>query len=87
MIATRVLVKKGAIEHAAVAMGSVAATPVRLTELEQWLLGRPLDAALPEAAAEIARSTVHPIDDIRSTADYRRWAAGRLVADALRSLL
>ncbi|MBR4252369.1 MAG: FAD binding domain-containing protein [Kiritimatiellae bacterium] len=87
MIATRVLVKKGAIEHAAVAMGSVAATPVRLTALEQWLQGRPLTESLPEEAAAVVRETVHPIDDIRSTADYRRWAAGQLAADALRALL
>jgi len=33
------------------------------------------------------RETVHPIDDIRSTADYRRWASGQLAADALRALL
>ena len=87
MIATRILVKKGAIEHAAVAMGSVAATPVRLTALEQWLQGRPLTPSLPDEAASVVRETVHPIDDIRSTADYRRWAAGQLAADALRTLL
>ena len=87
MMASRILVRKGAIEHAALAMGSVAATPVRLTAVEEWLRGRGLDAALPDAAAELARRTVHPIADIRSTAEYRLWVAGQLVAETLRALL
>ena len=87
MIASRILVRKGAIEHAALAMGSVAATPVRLTAVEEWLRGRSLSASLPEEAAELARNTIHPIVDIRSTAEYRLWVAGQLVADTLRALL
>ena len=31
-------------------------------------------------------ATVKPIADIRSTAEYRRWASGRLVRDALENL-
>jgi carbon-monoxide dehydrogenase medium subunit len=87
MMASRILVRKGAIEHAALAMGSVAATPVRLTVVEEWLRGRELTASLPEEAAELARQTVHPIADIRSTAEYRLWVAGSLVAETLRALV
>lgn len=57
------------------ALGSVAATVVRLPRTEAMLAaGRPLDDALTALAGEIA-----PIDDVRSTADYRRTVALNLV--------
>lgn len=57
------------------ALGSVAATVVRLPRTEAALAaGQPIDAALATLAGEIA-----PIDDVRSTADYRRDVAVNLV--------
>jgi CO/xanthine dehydrogenase FAD-binding subunit len=57
------------------AVGSVAPTVVRLTRTEQALAGGAgLDAALAALAGDI-----HPIDDLRSTADYRRTVTANLV--------
>jgi CO/xanthine dehydrogenase FAD-binding subunit len=57
------------------ALGSVAPTVVRLTHAEQALAGGAgVDAALGALANDI-----QPIDDVRSTADYRRTVAANLV--------
>ncbi len=68
----------GRIDHLALAAGSVAAVPVRLRGAEAAGLGlSPEDARAPVSRA--ATADVAPIDDIRSTADYRRQVTGRLV--------
>lgn len=86
MAASRIWVEKGTIRSAAIALGSVAPTPVRLTEVEAFLAGKKLSAKLIDEAEALAQATVKPIADIRSTAEYRRWASGRLVRDALENL-
>ena len=86
MAASRIRVQKGVIVSAAIALGSVAPTPVRLTQVEQFLAGKKLTPALIAEAEKLAQTTVQPIADIRSTAEYRRWASGRLVRDALEHL-
>ncbi len=58
------------------ALGSVAPTVIRATRTEAALAaGRPLEEARRILADEIA-----PIDDIRSTAEYRRRVASNLLA-------
>src|SRR4029079_8334862 len=57
------------------AMGSVAPTPLRLSQTEQ-ALGN--GASLAEAQAILQRE-IAPIDDLRSTAEYRRQVAASLV--------
>lgn len=86
MAASRILVDKGTIRSAAIALGSVAPTPVRLDEVEAFLVGNKLSPKLIDEAEILAQATVRPIADIRSTAEYRRWASGRLVRDALENL-
>ncbi len=86
MAASRILVKNGRIESAAIALGSIAPTPVRLTEVEAFLAGKKLTPRLINEAEALAQATVKPIADIRSSAEYRRWASGRLVRDALENL-
>ena len=86
MAASRILVEKGVICSAAIALGSVAPTPVRLGEVEAFLVGKKLSPKLIDEAETLAQATVKPIADIRSTAEYRRWASGRLVRDALENL-
>jgi CO/xanthine dehydrogenase FAD-binding subunit len=83
MAASRILLQKGRIESAAIALGSIAPTPVRLTAVEAFLAGKKITPALIDEAEKLAQATVKPIADIRSSAEYRRWASGRLVRDAL----
>ncbi|MFH0879147.1 MAG: xanthine dehydrogenase family protein subunit M [Lentisphaerota bacterium] len=87
MGACRAEIKDGTIQSMAIALGSVAATPVRLTGLEQWLVGRPLDAPVIDEAEKRTSASVKPIDDIRSTAEYRKWVSGRIIRGFLESLL
>ena len=69
------------------ALGSVAATPIRAAATEAALEGRPPTPETTDAAAETLGAAIHPIDDVRSTAEYRREAARRVVrrllADAI----
>ena len=83
MAASRIRVSRGIIESAAIALGSIAPTPVRLTAVEEFLTGKKLSPSLIDEAETLAQATVRPIADIRSSAEYRRWASGRLVRDAL----
>jgi CO/xanthine dehydrogenase FAD-binding subunit len=86
MAASRIQLNKGRIVSAAIALGSVAATPVRLDKVEEFLTGKKLTAALINKAEALTQETVTPIKDIRSSAEYRRWTSGRLVRDALEAL-
>jgi CO/xanthine dehydrogenase FAD-binding subunit len=66
--------------------GSVAALPVRLTATEERCEGADLGPALADVAATTASSEVQPIDDVRSTAEYRRWVLGRVVRRMILSI-
>lgn len=67
-----------------VALGSIAATTVRATGAEAVLEGsRPGEAVADEAARVLAQE-INPIDDVRSTADYRRSVSGRVLHRLLR---
>ena len=61
------------------ALGSVAATPIRATATEAVLEGRPPTPETADRAAETLAAELHPIDDVRSTAEYRRLVAARVV--------
>jgi CO/xanthine dehydrogenase FAD-binding subunit len=69
----------GTWEDVRIALGSVAATPVRITEAEAALEGSPRTLASVDAAVDALAAAIHPIDDVRSTASYRREAARRVV--------
>ncbi|MDH4335317.1 MAG: hypothetical protein OEW24_08715, partial [Chloroflexota bacterium] len=66
------------------ALGSVAAVPIRAPRTEAVLE----DAAPTEATADRAASTladeITPIDDVRSSADYRRAVAARVLHRLIR---
>jgi xanthine dehydrogenase small subunit len=62
-----------------IALGSVAATPIRVSAAEAALEREPRTAKSVEAAVEALGSAIQPIDDVRSTAAYRREAARRVV--------
>jgi xanthine dehydrogenase small subunit len=70
------------------AMGSIAAVPTRLRDVEALLESEPLSPPLSDRAAALVAQTISPIDDVRSTADYRRRVASttvrRLLLDALK---
>ena len=62
-----------------VALGSVAATPIRAVRTETVLEGSPRTPAVADRAAETLAAELAPIDDVRSTAEYRRLVAARIL--------
>jgi CO/xanthine dehydrogenase FAD-binding subunit len=73
------------LDDVRIALGSVAPIPIRCIKTETALRGQPIDR-LPELGrAALAREIV-PIDDIRSTANYRIRVSLNLLDDFLSSL-
>jgi CO/xanthine dehydrogenase FAD-binding subunit len=69
----------GVVRSARVALGAVADRPLRITAVEDAVRGlTPAQAA--DAARAALRTAIKPIDDVRSTATYRRDVAENLVA-------
>ncbi len=67
-----------------VALGSVAPTTIRAAAAEAVLEGsRPSQAVAEEASRALAQE-IQPIDDVRSTAGYRRSVSGRVLHRLLR---
>jgi CO/xanthine dehydrogenase FAD-binding subunit len=66
------------------ALGSVAATTVRAPATEAVLEGARPTRETADAAAAALVAEIAPIDDVRSTADYRRTVAGRVLHRLLR---
>lgn len=65
-------------------LGSVAATPIRASQTEATLKGSAPDEAAADHAASTLASELEPIDDVRSTADYRRAVAARVLHRLIR---
>ena len=66
------------------ALGSVAATTVRAPQTEAVLEGQAPTRATADRAAETLEREIRPIDDVRSTADYRRATASRVLHRLIR---
>jgi CO/xanthine dehydrogenase FAD-binding subunit len=62
-----------------VALGSVAAVPLRATATEAVLEGASPNPETADRAAETLAGELAPIDDVRSTAEYRRVVAARVI--------
>ncbi|MBL8115970.1 MAG: FAD binding domain-containing protein [Anaerolineae bacterium] len=74
------------VKQAAITLGCVAPTVIRVPVAEQALVGRTLSSTVIADAARLAAATPTPIDDIRSTAAYRSEMIHVLVTRALRAL-
>ena len=81
-----VLGEGGTIGEARLALGAVAATVIRLPGTEAVLRGATPGDKLVEAVRRAARDEARPIDDVRSTAEYRRQVCGNIVARFVESL-
>jgi carbon-monoxide dehydrogenase medium subunit len=67
-----------------VALGSVAATTIRARRAEAVLEGAHPTRETADAAASALTAELEPIDDVRSTAEYRRTVAGRVLHRLIR---
>jgi carbon-monoxide dehydrogenase small subunit/xanthine dehydrogenase small subunit len=62
-----------------VALGSVAERPIRAPRTEAALEGHVPGLAVADEAARVVAEEIRPIDDVRSTAAYRRAVTGRVL--------
>lgn len=78
--------ENGILTDVRIALGAVAPTVILATEAAQILEGQKLTIALIEQAAQKAMIESNPIDDIRSTEEYRRAMLGELLRQELMKL-
>jgi carbon-monoxide dehydrogenase medium subunit len=74
------------VEQAAITLGSVAPTIVHARQAEEYLVGRVLDEDTLAEAARLAQQAATPIDDVRSSKDYRQEMVRVGTARALRAI-
>jgi len=79
--------KGGVISEIRIALGAVAPTPVRARSAEDLLRGKSPDKGAIEEAAALAAAGVSPIDDVRSSANYRRAMVRVLTRRAIEAAL
>jgi len=75
------------VSHLRLALGSVAPIPLRCVETERVLLNQPLNNDSREAVTAAFAKEISPIDDIRSSRDYRLLVSINLLRDFLTRLL
>jgi CO/xanthine dehydrogenase FAD-binding subunit len=86
-LAATAIVEDRVVRDLRLAAASLAAFPARLYQTESALLGKRIDARTIESARDVLLAEVKPIDDIRSTAEYRKRVACNLLEEFLRELL
>ena len=85
-LAATALVERGVIAEIRLGAASLAPYPVRLKQTEAALLGQALTRETVLAARRALLAEAQPIDDIRSTAEYRRRVAVNLLEEFLLEL-
>jgi len=86
-IAAVALVDDKTIKDIRLAYGSVAPVPVRTRKTEDALKDQKIDPATIKLAHTELINELKPIDDVRSTADYRSRVAANLLEDFLNKLI
>ncbi len=76
----------GAIEEIRIAAASLAPFPTRLIKTEKVVQGQRLSPSVVQSARQAILSEVQSIDDIRSTAEYRRAVGANLLQEFLEGL-
>jgi len=71
-VAVQLTMEDGHCREARVCLAAVGLTPIRASEAEAALAGRPIDPQTTHAAAEAARAAADPQPDMRGSADFKR---------------
>jgi CO/xanthine dehydrogenase FAD-binding subunit len=85
-LAVTALLDDGIVSEIRVAAASLAPFPARLYQTEAALLGRFIDSGAIQSAGDALLAEAKPIDDIRSTAEYRKRVAANLLEEFLLEL-
>ena len=75
--------RDGSVREMRFALGSMAPTVRRLHHVEDYVQGRKLTARTVEAACAMLEKDVSPIDDLRSTREYRMQVSKNLLRSFL----
>ena len=75
--------KDGVMLAPRIAVGGAEAAPRRLADAEKILLGCAPEQSLFNAAADIAATSIEPLDDVNYPSDYRRGLVRSMVRRAL----
>jgi CO/xanthine dehydrogenase FAD-binding subunit len=88
LLAGRILLNADrVVQDIRLVFASVAPYTLRAIETENLVRGRQLSNELIVEAAKAIQDEIHPIDDIRSTEEYRRRVTSNLVTDFLTTSL
>lgn len=87
VFAATATVEAGVVRDVRIALGSVAPTVLRCVQTEAVLRGEKLDALTVKGAQAALAAEISPIDDLRSTASYRRKVCLNLLQDFLQRCL
>jgi CO/xanthine dehydrogenase FAD-binding subunit len=79
--------QKNLCQKARIALGAVAPTPIRVSQVESFLAGRVLTEEAIEEAAERTAEAARPISDMRGSAGYRKEIVKVLTRRALKKAL
>lgn len=71
-VAVKIKVEDGICTDAKIALGAVAATPIRAPKAEEALIGKALTDDVIIKASEEAMNSCSPISDIRASKEYRK---------------
>ena len=71
-VAVKIKVEDGICTDVHIALGAVAAPPIRAPKAEEALIGKALTDEVIVKASEEAMDSCHPISDIRASAEYRK---------------
>jgi len=73
----------GTVTGVAIALGSVAPTPIRCVAAEAEIVGKAISPGVIARAKDALAIEIKPIDDIRSTSQYRTQVARNLLGEFL----
>jgi len=80
-------IEKGKIHRPRIAVGAVAAIPMRLSKVEKALDGEEVSVQVIKKAVEYVKEEISPITDVRSTREYRMHVAAVVVRKTLEKAL
>jgi carbon-monoxide dehydrogenase medium subunit len=82
-VAAAVKAEGGTFSEVRVGLTHMSTTPLRATQVEQALVGQPVDAGRIKSAAEAAAEGTDPPGDLNATPEYKRHLARVLVERAV----
>ena len=75
----------GVVTQASIGLTNVAPTALRARDAEKALMGKPVNDATLDAAAQAVRAVCDPAEDLRGDIEYKTAMAGEMVKRAIRA--